>query len=316
MKRDESGFSLLEATVVGAVMTVLSVVIVQSLRDLSLSHAYARGQLVSAELAERVVRSLERDVRFSVWMFEGGVESSAYLARLATSGVVLAPGARLPQLTESGHFDPDPVGVPETGNLVFLGRSGSTFLADLSVAQDGSDIVRVDRLSFVFYYITRTAAGDLDLGRWGSSQLARYPDIEAITDPLRRTEVLIKLHQDGVRYAWAPGKDAATALFEIQSSGWIAPLSPGAKISEDPAQRVLGFFGVRHAAIADNGAAPGTPIPLYAAAAGTFPGGFEVKLDGPPTGKLLLVRMVVAGLGTGTSRNFVALSRLMHCRDG
>jgi hypothetical protein len=45
--------------------------------------------------------------------------------------------------------------------------------------------------------------------------------------------------------------------------------------------------------IASNGDATKHPAPLYARPVGTFPGGFELKLDGADQGKLLLLRMVV-----------------------
>jgi hypothetical protein len=310
------GMTLIEAAAAGAVILALTGLIAQSLANLSRTQAFTQGQMRLSELTERIVGSVERDARYSVWMFADDADAAAYFSRLDLSGVVLATGSRLPALTALGYFNTDPAGTPETGNLLMLGRSTTPLLVDLSAAQDGSDLVRVDRLRFVLYYVTPATGGAIDLGRWGSMPLARYPDLESIADSGRRTDVAARLHQAGVRYAWKPGESAFSGLYQIQETGWIAPLPAGAKVAEDPRQRNRGLFEPRSARLAPNGSVGNTTVPRYAAAAGIFPGGFEVKLDGPPTGKLLLVRIVATGGASGTLQNWAEVARVVHCRDG
>jgi hypothetical protein len=58
-------------------------------------------------------------------------------------------------------------------------------------------------------------------------------------------------------------------------------------------------------------------VPVYANVVETgFPGGFEVKVDGPSTGKLLLLNMVLRSGPGGSRDNFAEVNRIVVCRDG
>lgn len=317
MRGRTGGFTLIEVVIVTVVITFLTLLITESLRNLSTSQSFTEGQARLGDVADRVVRGVERDATFSVRIFAADAEGLAYLDRLDLAAASFTPGSRLPMLTTRGYFQQDvPGSDPETGNVLVIGKALETSVVDISPLGDGSDPVRVDLLQIVCWHLVRTAEGNLDLARWGSVPLARYADLAQIQPESRRMEVAARLYEQGTRFAWDPGAAAAVAFYDLSDTGWITPMSLAAKVPGDPAEAKRDLLRPLRTYVAPNASLASVDVPLYAVPeANGFPGGFEVKLDGPPSGKLLLIRLVVSRGRPGQVRNFAAVTRFVSCRD-
>jgi hypothetical protein len=314
-KRAASGFTIVEVAVVASVFSALTLLIVQALADLSRSQAFTRGQARIAETADRVMRGLVNDLTFSVRLFADGQAADDYLAALAYPRSVVTADARLPALTDKGFFEPDPAGKLETGNQLFLARYVSPVVVTIPKGTT-TQPMRIDTLGFIVYYLRAGNDGNLDLERWGSVPLARQDDI-LMVPVTERQNALQQLYAAGVRYAWDTNAPAATGLFEISSSGAMDLLPSTRKVAGDPAQIQTSIVGSRHMAVAKNGKTGRYHVPGYAAPGALgFPGGFEVKIDGPPSGKLVLLRLLLRSGSGGSTDNFVEIVRMVSCRDG
>ena len=89
------------------------------------------------------------------------------------------------------------------------------------------------------------------------------------------------------------------------------------KVQGDPDLERTAIVGEQHIYVAPNGKVGKVTVPAYGQATEQgFPGGFEVRIDGPSTGKLVLVRLVLRGVRGGAHDNFAELIRVISCRDG
>ena len=307
--------TLVETVSVGVVITVLTVLISSSLARLSSTHAYTRDQARLVDIGERTMRTLLQDATFSAYMFGSSADSSAYLLSLETPEFAAMPGSRLPTLTERGWLDKDPLGQVETGNVLFFGESLAPLVMDLGPVGT-PDLVRVDRLRFVLYYLTQDGSGRIDLVRWVSAPLARLADLAVIANPVRRAEVGVRLYDAGVQLAWNPGAPRLTGLCAIGPAGEITLLPLIDKVPSDPSSPSVRMLGERRAQVAANGALQSVAVPAFAETSGPFPAGFEIKIDGGYGAKLLLVRLVLTSGNDVTYRNHAEVVRLVSCRDG
>jgi hypothetical protein len=285
----QRGMSLLEAVTASTVLAGLTVLIAQSMVNLSRTQEFTREQSQVNKVGDAIARGIERDALQAITVFEDDDRGRAYLAALELQPGSLLPGSLLPRSTARGYFDRDAAGTRETGNLLFLAADAGPAVIDLNGA---GDRVRVDRSRFVVYHLTPAPAGAIDLARWVGVLLARHADLEAISDAARRTEVQRRLYQSGVRLAWKDGASRSEGLFRIDTNGYLSLLPPEALVPRDEAASCEQLFGPRRIAIARNRELSSPPVPRYARAEGGFPQGFEVKLDGESTGRMLLVRCV------------------------
>jgi competence protein ComGC len=312
-RRSAGGFTLVETMVVTTVIGVLTLLITESLADLSRSQTHTRGQWRIAEVNDSLMRGLAKDVACSVRLFTDGVVADDYLAALDYPATSLAPDSRLPALTDVGVFVPDGTGELLTGNVLFLGRFQAPESVEVPAAGGGTEPRRIDVLSFILYFTQRGADGHLDLERWGSAPLASYEDLMVIGAGERATAAA-ELHQKGVRHAWAIGSDAGDGLFAITSSGNLMALG-SRRVPGDPAERRTGVLRGRGMRVAENGTVGKLEVPAYAEPGPLgFPGGFELRVDGPTTGKLLLIRLALRKGDSGG--NFSEVVRVLSCRDG
>ncbi|MEM7202873.1 MAG: prepilin-type N-terminal cleavage/methylation domain-containing protein [Planctomycetota bacterium] len=312
----EDGFTLIEVAIVTMVVGVLTTLIVQSLADLARSQAYTQGQTRIAQGADLVMRGIVRDVTFSSHVFSDGGVGDGYLSAMDYPVAEVAPDSRLPLLTQRGYFDIDPAGELETGNLLFVARSQRSLLVDVS-GGGTPDERRVDTATFVIYSLNSKLPDGFDLSRWSSVPVARHKDIMGLETVAQRTAALTALYAADVRYSWDAGRPAEEGLFVITSSGQALALPVSAKIPTDPSQTRSGIISQKNAVIAPNGRVGGLNVPGYAEVTSAgFPGGFELKLDGPTSGKLLMLRLVMMRGRADSRANSAEVLRLVSCADG
>lgn len=326
MRRSKSpalaGFTLVEVIIVFTVLAVLSLLLSETITRLTRSQAYRQGQANAEEVADRVIRGIEHDATFAAKIFTERPASRVYLDAMDFPVADVLPGAKMPVLTGRGYFEEDPSGVVETGNLLFMACAGPASKVE-TWTDGGADTatLRIDTFYFVVYYLTRDEQGRIDLASWGSVRVANQGDIAYVTEPGRRSELLIKLLGVGVAYAWDPLSTRENGLFRIEqadSSAWLEQLGDGEKLPGDPRRHAPGSFTTRRLQVAKNGALPQAQVPLFATPdpATGFPGGFEIKIDGPTSGKLMLLRLVLSSTSATTMTNHCEVRRYVSCRGG
>lgn len=285
--RDQSGMSTTEVLIMATVMSVLMIMVTESMNTLSGVRSEQRAAFRLGDVADRVARRVERDVDYSTRIFSNSAQDSEYLQAMDVGYDLLGNGARLPQLTANGYFEPDPPGVVETGNVLFVARRGPR--VEVKYGMTGQ--FHVQSLVFVVTAPIPEATS-FDLIRWISDPVVDYWDVNEITDPIARVDVLEQLYDNGVRYAWDSTSPRPTGLFEVTPSGTLSQLATDAFVSGGEAVDSSRPFGKRRMRLAGNGKAGRWNVPAYAKADGTFPCGFEIKIDGSAAGKLLMLRMI------------------------
>lgn len=311
--RREQGFSMLEVVIMGVLMSVLLVMITQSVASLSSTRAELRQHSNIGNFADRVARSIESDITFASRLFVDTPDDRAYLAGL-TIGPVLGDDVRLPVLMGKGYFEADLAEKRETGNVIAMGLRGQRLSVVVS-GSEGDATCLIQTLTIVVYAPIDLGQQGSDLVRWVSEPMVAYWDIEHITDQALRRAVLLKLFDRGLRYAWDTGQPRPTGLFQIEGGGTMAPLPLSALVNGSESESISRPFARRLMRLAANGSLHGIKVPEFAKPAGRFPNGFEVKIDGTGTGKLVLFRYVVESTVQNRRKVFSEVRRMV-CTDG
>lgn len=295
-RQGQAGMSMIEVMILAVVISLLMVVMTESLASLSTVRIEQKTHFRTGEVADHIARRIQSDVHLATRIFGNGVDDIDYLRSMAIGPGLLRTGRRLPALTQNGFFRVDPETTPETGNVLFLALRGPRVQLQL----DGGASRLVQSLQFVIYASVDDGE-QLELVRWQSLPVVNYFDITSITDEVARADALQQLADNGVQLAWDPYGKRAGALFELtRSSLQPLPLESLVQGSEDSADSRP--FGMRNMRLAADDSLPAVPIPAYARAASGFHGAFEVKVDGSSSGKLVLLRFVVMSKLPGLKR--------------
>ena len=174
-----------------------------------------------------------------------------------------------------------------------------------------SDEYTVQCWRFVIY-VPVPDKGILELMRWTSELVVNYWDLAEISDETARADVITQLWENGVFYAWDPLSARNEALWRLEETGTLVVMESEELVSGSEDKNETRPFGKRMMQIAENGRGTPHPVPAYAQAIGTFPGGFELKVDGGSAGKLLLFRLVVRSNQPRVREVTNMIQRLFH----
>ena len=320
-----SGWTFVEMAFVLALIGVVSLLIVEAVATMNRANSYCRGQVRLAEAADSVARAIVDDVAASIRVFSNDAPSTAYWEALELGTATPLAGMRRPQLSNLGCIDPDGPGAELTGNHLLLAqRCQPMTLCAPATATAPELTTRIDLFRFVTYYPTEQAGRhdhSLDLARICSMPLAAVTDLTAIADLGQRARICVALREFGVRHAWNPTQERSAGLYKITPEGGLVLLGPGIKVERDVGQSREALLGPRRLGLARNGSVPGTPVPLYARAAtgadgSAFPGGFEVRVDGPTSGRMVMLRLVITARSSADQLNWNEIRRIVACHDG
>ncbi|MHC5064608.1 MAG: PulJ/GspJ family protein [Planctomycetota bacterium] len=316
--KDEAGLTLVELLLSMGALSMIAVVVTQALSGLTATQSSQRSKMHMAEVSDRMIRMIEQDANSAIKVFTAGAESSAYLEALDLTDSPVLAGSSLPLLTDHSYFDVDPVGTVETGNMILLGRNKDALLLRCESLAAPSSRMRFDTFALVLYHLTKAADGQLDLARWESVPMASYVDLASIEDPDLKDEVLQKLYALGMRFALDPTQSANQGIFEIGDSGSLNALAPGKRIPPQPRLCQKAMFNPRWIQVASNGTHRNIAVPAYAQPVDnpSFPAGFEVKVDGRVTGKLMMLRMVLTSSPVARQKTVKELTSVINCRGG
>ena len=312
------GFTLVEMVFSAAIISAIVLLMGESIVTLSRTHAFNRAQVRITDVSDSLAQIIGRDVTTSVRVFGKDTDSSAYYASLDLGGLQPVSGSRLPAFTNVGYFEKDRATAPLTGNLLFLGTRGDPMSVSIS-SLGARETFRVDVLRLVVYLPVPIRGGPYhDFARWCSVPLARVSDVTAITDATKQKKVWSELHASGVAYAWNPSLSRASGLFAISTSGTVSLLATSAKVPTDKALTRKSLAASRRVGISANVSLPQATVPFYAnpIAGKDFPGGFEVRVDGPTSGRLVMVRLMLTSVTEHGLRNYAEVRRLLSCHDG
>lgn len=290
-RQRESGLSSIELMAVAVVMSVLMVMVAESMRTLASVRGEQKASFTLGDVADRFARRVTADVDLAARVFTNRPEDVEYLAAVQFDSDIdpLSYGGRLPMLTAHGAFEPDPPGVPETGNLLFLARRGPTLQLEGPVLAVEHQHVKTFQWVVVVPAVVDKKA---DLFRFVSDPLVDYWELATLPQA-QREDALQQLADAGIRCAWDPSAPRTTGLFLVKDGGSLIAMGAADRVRlyEDPtASRP---FSTRRLGLVLDESDDRFKVPQYARKNSGFFGSFEVKIDGGDAGKLLLMRLVV-----------------------
>jgi prepilin-type N-terminal cleavage/methylation domain-containing protein len=319
MPRKERGFSLVEITVVLAIVSVLMILIYTMIEETMRTTMFNESHNDLAILSQKAVNALQTEVLQTKLAFEENADGSAYRTALRLPAhYPVWTDSFLPVIDPSVTLAAD-TAVRNTGNSVLLARQlpplritydhdANAFTPEIELAAD----------RYVFQYVYLTPIGvpsfsgsgrTLDLVMTTSVAYADFFQLVSLGGPAV-SSIVPKLVAAGITRAWDPGRPVDNAFYELSGAldgTFDAPLR-NARIDLATARSLLpGLRGGRvsgrmNYSVAFEPASPAppyplrTPIRLFArSVAGRpgFPSGFEAKIAGPAGNRQVLLRVVL-----------------------
>lgn len=327
----KNGFTFVEMMISVAIIGILTLTLPAVLK-ISLagtSAIEARNSLKSG--AQNAINHIGANLVQSKRVFENSANDGPFLGRIQLGGAPSAiAGSTLPIINEYGSLSVNSTDFLQTnvGNLLFFASTDSP--VDLTVTNSGStnQTVRIDLYHFNYYYLAYSVTGtigaqkEIDLWEWHSIKYADYNEIESIPDAVASSHTATALNGVGISYAWNPSATAVSSAFFTLSTNSITAASnhtiPAAS-SGNMIPMLTGTMslGFRSSVSPNTGTAfpSSVPVPLFAAASGTFPSGFEIAVVGPNSARQVLIRLVTAA--QGALNHYIANESLvvMSARD-
>lgn len=318
MKR-QRGFSLVEVTVVLALVSALMIVVYSMMEQTMRTTMFNESQNDLAVMTQRAVNVLQGEMLQTRVVFEENALGASYRdALVLPSTLTVRADSLLPRVQPEALIAPDPATERYTGNAMLVARQ----LEPLSVMYDDDGVgatppveFLADRYRFQYVFLSpdtsRPFGGEgptLDLMMASSGVYADYFQLSTMGPKCGR--IVSRLIAAGLQRAWNPGEPIDNAFYALSGAvdGTFDPPIRNPKITTASVRSLLpGIRGGRVSGKMDYSVAfvptlPRKPLPirlpvsLYAqpvAAAPAFPGGFEVKVAGPAGNRQAMTRLVL-----------------------
>jgi len=319
MRRTERGFSLMEITVVLAIVSVVLILVYSLMEKTMQTTMFNESHNDLSLLSQHAVNTLQTEIVQTRVAFEEDAVGVAYRAAMPVpAGITVWPDSYLPVFDPAGALEPDTAARRATGNSLLLARQ----LAPLPITYDhdsDSSTPEVeflaDRYRFEYAYLSprtlKSFSGSgftLDLLMSTSREYADEFQIAAMGPATGK--IAAKLIAAGLTTAWNPGQPVNSAFYSLAGAldNTFDPPLARPTIAVDQTRsllrsllggRVSGRMDYSVAFVPPSPAPPfpiPTPIPVYAApVAGRpgFPSGFEVKVVGAARNRQVVTRVVV-----------------------
>lgn len=314
----EGGFTLVEVTVVLAVVTFLVGAMVGLSQSTADSQKYSERSSRAIEINQALLNSVRHDLGSTVALFQGDAVGQAYWSSLEFDPQ--APpitSSRLPVANGEAIFAREATSGARTGNvLMFARQAWTTQLTCLSARTHRIDVYRI-----VCFYLTAEDGGPqpgrstgLNLCQLVTEPLADGEQIDRIEDLADRTEVLAHLLQatpddsgssyQPVELVWLRADDPTVSgtIRQITSGSHTltdTPISPRSwpwRLRRDTERSSAGMLYYRHFSVATNHARPSWGIGRFGVRDDTgdgFPHGFEIQFAGPSSARQVLVHSTI-----------------------
>lgn len=314
MRHSERGFSLIEITVVLAIVSALMILTYKLIEETATAALFTESHNDLNLLSQQASNAIQTELIQTKLVFQDDALGKSYRDALALPSSAGAWSATLMPLFDPATttLQPDPVSTRYTGNALLLARQ----LPPLSVMYDddknaGTPEVELlaDRYRFQYIYLRRDtahsfAASGMSLDLMMSTS-ADYADAFQLASIGTSTgAIATKLMTAGLSQAWDPGKPLDNAFYALSGAtdGTLdAPLKkPSIPIARTKSL-LRGLLGGRIAGKMSYSAAFGKypiqkPLSVFAkpiVSTPGFPGGFEVKIIGPAGNRQVLTRIVL-----------------------
>ena len=339
-RRDEAGFSFVEATV-ASIMVLMLAWLVSSLALTGMRTQKHNERMARVtEITQDVVDDMRRGLTSSMRLFGNDATGLAYrsmLQRPAGMPVALA-SARLPTVNANARIEQETIAAPRTGNDLLYARYAWTAEYDGPSGESYRiDVYRIER-----FFLTTAGPGPrenapdgLNLARWVSEPLADATQVDGISDPLDFEDVLEKLRvgaadlqgvpHDPCEVVWVLGEPPANVgtLRMIEVGGTLSTTSsaPRASTWEIEAETRLcrpDILDYRHHSVATNFAAPVMGVGRFGLVDltnGGFPHGFEVQVVGPSSARQAMIHLTLVSTRRSDHRAYYDLQMIVDVRD-
>ena len=324
--RSQRGFSLMEITVVLAIVSVVMILVYSLIEETMQVTLFNESHNDLAILSQSSVNTLQSGIQQARFAFEEDALGTSYRSALTSMPSDVTPWAdsRLPLFAAAGEIEPDIASQRFTGNSLLLARQ----LEPLTVMydHDGSALTPqveflADRYRFEYYFLGRSNAKSfagsgmtLDLLVSRSAEYADYFQLDSL-DTVTTGRIAQRLIAAGMTRAWNPGEQLNSAFYTLAGATdgvFNAPINnatipvvhtttllrPFFGVHDDQ-QRFAGGMGI--SGRIDYSIAFGTfslpqPVRVFArpdASKPGFPSGFEVKVAGPTRNRKVMTRVVL-----------------------
>jgi prepilin-type N-terminal cleavage/methylation domain-containing protein len=317
MTRSERGMSLIEVTVVLAIVSVLMIGVYRMLEETMSTTMFVESHNELTIMTQKAINTLQSEVLQSKMMFEENTLGQSYrnILRLPT-GVSVWTDSLFPVIDPGTTMAPDAAGARRTGNALLIVQQLPP--RALSVNHDNNSSTPnieflADRYRFYYVFLQRSSRSfgqtgySLDLvGATSTLEYADYFQLSGLGSALG--PVAQQLLAAGITRAWNPGQTPASAFYAVSpavSGSFAGPLREPTIALDRPRSLLPGLNGgsitghiVYSIAFNPPSSAPfplRIPISQFARADSSrpgFPSGFEAKIVGPAGNRQAMMRLV------------------------
>ena len=301
-RRGQQGFSLIEVSAVIAILALMSFVVERTLATAQASDRWLTAVRKSTERGQKLAYHLREIVSASRKLFSNDAVGQGYLQALERSRDPMQADARMPVIDEVSGLGPDDAGYPKTGNVLLFVREAD---AAPAVADPATQNIRyIDTYRFVCVYprvqdnFVVTGANQQnawDLVIWRSEPFPSYGQINEISNPFHRTNVIRDLYNRfGYQFAWDANRSVDDAFFAMDALGAMSGTpTPGLTIAEDVAVSERGRLAYANVQLAPTDADDYHRRPVFTVDQDWDPHGFEVKIVGASGSRKVWMHLVV-----------------------
>ena len=338
----DNGHTLVEVMVVLSILIFLVAIVVNLTISTSKNQKYTERLSRATEVNQDLLNGLRYELTSSVALFENNALGAQYLAKLDLDST--APplaSTTLPTVDGSGIFELEASSGAKTGNaILFSQHAWTTEFQCTSTATYLLDVYRI-----VHYYMKKEEGGPspehaigLNLVRFVSEPLADGDQIDQITDPTDKAEILQHLNSvtadvtgqtyEQVDLVWRRESDPTVVgnIRQIDTSIWdlsdtpLAPrTSPWVFLRDDGKDKSsLGLLYYRNFSIVSNYGRKSWGAIKFGVEDKTgdgFPHGLEVQITGPSSGRLVLINLTIATTNRNGNRAHSNMRTTVFVRD-
>jgi len=338
MRRNaRSGFSLMEITVVMALVSVVMIIVYSVIEETMHVTLFNESHNDLTILSQSAVNTLQSEVQQARFAFEEDALGNSYRAALVMPADVTVWGdSRLPVFAAAGEVEPDAASETFTGNSLLLARQLPPLTVMYDHDGDGSTPeveFLADRYRFEYVYLARSSeksfAGSgmtMDLLMSRSAEYADYFQLDSLDDATTG-QIAQQLIAAGMSRAWNPGATLGSAFYTLAGATdgtFDSPINgPSIPVVHtttllrpffgvhDAEQRFAGGMGISGRidySIAFGSFPLPAPVRVFAqpdAANPGFPSGFEAKVAGPTRNRKVMTRVVLMS-HYGARKNYEA----------
>lgn len=322
MRRNQRGFSLMEITIVLAIVSVVMILVYSLIEETLRVTLFNESHDDLIILSQKAVNTLQAEILQTKLAFQEDTLGTAYRSALVMPGdITVMSNTMLPVFDADGEVEPDDAATRYTGNSILIARQ----LAPLSIMYDhdgkkGTAEIEflADRYRFEYFYLAKktvksfSGSGQtLDLMMTQSDEYSDYFQLSSMSATANKS-LIQKLINAGITRAWDPGQTLGSAFYSMADAtdGTFNSAINNPTIATVKTSSLLpGLMGGRISGRIDYSvgftpASPATPFPIPSkvrvfaqplAGKPAFPSGFEVKIVGPARNRRVMTRVVLMG---------------------